>query len=51
MRTFKALLDGQEGAGAVEQTLTEWTMDSFPDMTLDKVVSALREITPQLPYS
>jgi hypothetical protein len=49
MHTFKVLLDGQGGAGASEQTLIIWT--SFPDVPLDKVVSALKELTPHLPYS
>jgi hypothetical protein len=47
--TFKDLHDGQKGTGD-EQTLVVWTTSSSSGMTLGKVLSALQEITPRLPY-
>jgi plastocyanin len=45
--TYKDLRGGQKGTGP-EQTLVTWTT---PETNLDKVISALKEITPTLPYS
>ena len=45
--TYKDLRGGQKGTGP-EQTLITWTT---PETDLDKVISALKEITPTLPYS
>ena len=45
--TYKDLRGGQKGTGP-EQTLIIWTT---PESNLDKVISALKEITPTLPYS
>ena len=45
--TYKDLRGGQKGTGP-EQTLITWTT---PETNLDKVISALKEITPTLPYS
>lgn len=45
--TYKDLRGGQKGTGP-EQTLITWTT---PDTNLDRVISALKEITPTLPYS
>jgi len=45
--TYKDLRGGQKGTGQ-EQTLITWTT---PEINLDKVISALKEITPTLPYS
>lgn len=45
--TYKDLRGGQKGTGK-EQTLITWTT---PETDLDKVISALKEITPTLPYS
>ena len=44
--TYKDLRGGQKGTGP-EQTLIIWTT---PESNLDKVISALKEITPTLPY-
>jgi len=49
MHSFKDLRGGQEGTGDT-QTLVIWGVDSSA-MNLDKVISALKEITPELPYS
>jgi catalase (peroxidase I) len=45
---FQDLRGGQEGTGD-RQTLIVWGVDS--SMNLDRVVSTLKEITPELPYS
>ncbi|MGA7977384.1 MAG: hypothetical protein WB975_09125 [Nitrososphaeraceae archaeon] len=45
--TYKDLRGGQKGTGP-EQTLITWTT---PETNLDRVISALKEITPTLPYS
>jgi plastocyanin len=45
--TYKDLRGGQKGTGP-QQTLITWTT---PETNLDKVISALKEITPTLPYS
>ncbi|HEX9317390.1 MAG TPA: hypothetical protein VF884_00475, partial [Nitrososphaeraceae archaeon] len=45
--TYKDLRGGQKGTGP-QQTLITWTI---PETNLDKVISALKEITPTLPYS
>lgn len=45
--TYKDLRGGQKGTGA-QQTLITWTT---PETNLDKVIFALKEITPTLPYS
>lgn len=45
--TYKDLRGGQKGTGP-EQTLIIWTT---PESNLDKVISALKDITPTLPYS
>ena len=45
--TYKDLRGGQKGTGP-EQTLITWTT---PETNLDRVISALKEITPALPYS
>lgn len=45
--TYKDLRGGQKGTGT-QQTLITWTT---PETNLDKVISALKEITPTLPYS
>jgi plastocyanin len=46
--TFKALSGGQERTGE-EQTLFVWETSSS-SINLDKVISTLKEITPELPY-
>ena len=48
MYNFKDLRGGQEGTGDT-QTLLVWGVDSSA-MSLDKVISTLKEITPKLPY-
>lgn len=48
MYNFKDLRGGQEGTGDT-QTLLVWGVDSST-MSLDKVISTLKEITPELPY-
>lgn len=48
MYNFKDLRGGQEGTGDT-QTLLLWGVDSSA-MSLDKVISTLKEITPELPY-
>lgn len=45
--TYKDLRGGQKGTGP-EQTLITWTT---PETNLDRVITALKEITPTLPYS
>jgi plastocyanin len=45
--TYKDSRGGQKGTGP-EQTLVVWTSSG---LTLDKVISALKAITPTLPYS
>jgi len=45
--TYKDLRGGQKGTGP-QQTLITWTT---PETNLDKVLSALKVITPTLPYS
>jgi plastocyanin len=45
--TFKDLRGGQKGTGP-EQAYVVWTSSG---MNLDQVISALKEITPSLPYS
>lgn len=45
--TYKDLRGGQKGTGP-EQTLITWIT---PETNLDKVIAALKEITPTLPYS
>jgi plastocyanin len=45
--TYKDLRGGQKGTGP-EQTLITWTT---PNTNLERVISALKEITPTLPYS
>ena len=49
MHNFKGLRGGQEGTGD-EQTLLVWGADSSV-MDLDKIISSLKDITPELPYS
>jgi hypothetical protein len=49
MHTFQDLRGGQEGTGD-QQTLIVWGANSST-MGLDQVISALKEITPGLPYS
>jgi hypothetical protein len=49
MHDFQDLRGGQEGTGD-KQTLIVWGADSS-SMNLDKVMSILKEITPELPYS
>ncbi len=44
---YKDLRGGQKGTGP-EQTLITWTT---PETNLDKVITALKEVTPTLPYS
>jgi hypothetical protein len=48
-RDFQDLRGGQEGTGD-RQTLIVWGADSS-SVNLDKIVSSLKEITPELPYS
>jgi plastocyanin len=45
--TYKDLRGGQKGTGP-QQALITWTT---PETKLDKIISALKEITPTLPYS
>jgi plastocyanin len=45
--TYKDARGGEKGTGP-EQTLIVWTSSG---MTLDKIVSALKEVTPTLPYT
>ncbi len=45
--SYKDLRGGQKGTGP-EQILITWTT---PETNLDRVISALKEITPTLPYS
>lgn len=47
IHTFKDLRGGQKGTGP-EQAYVVWTTSG---MNLDQVISALKEITPSLPYS
>jgi hypothetical protein len=47
MYSYKDLRGGQKGTGP-EQTLVIWTSS---ETNMDKVISALRKITPTLPYS
>ncbi len=49
MHDFQDLRGGQEGTGD-RQTLIVWGADSS-SMNLDNIVSTLKEITPELPYS
>lgn len=49
MHDFKDLRGGQEGTGDT-QTLLVWGADTST-MNSDQVISILKEITPQLPYS
>jgi hypothetical protein len=49
MHDFQDLRGGQEGTGD-RQTLIVWGADSS-SMNLNNIVSTLKEITPELPYS
>jgi|SRR5215207_2605565 len=49
MHNFKDLRGGQEGTGDT-QTLIVWGADSSA-VNLDNIISTLKEITPELPYS
>jgi plastocyanin len=49
MHDFQDLRGGQEGTGD-RQTLIVWGADSS-SMNLDSLISTLKEITPELPYS
>ena len=49
MHNFKDLRGRQEGTGDT-QTLLLWGADSS-SMNLDRIISTLKEITPELPYS